>query len=165
MQRPHLPAEPLQGEDDSGIADVAIDHMRLHQRMAPIGRPPDFQCSAESSVNSRRAVPWSISTHARRALASSSEPSLCSARRPMSIASISRGLARADRLVIALADQEIVFDARFRNGESGSSTARAASARCRGYRGPAGSPRCARCRWNGPVAGETGAKWLSSSRS
>ena len=52
-----------------------------------------FQCSAEISVNSRRAVGLSISTLSASRVAIKSAPSLCSAVRSRSIASIWRGLA------------------------------------------------------------------------
>ena len=55
--------------------------------------PHPFQCSTQISVNSRRAVSKSSLTLRLSAPSGSCEPSSCSARRPMSSASMRSGVA------------------------------------------------------------------------
>src|SRR6266699_1427424 len=69
---------------------AAGEQHRMGLERAPCrGHPAyPFQCRTQTRVNSRRAVSKSISIFSLRRSLSSSEPSLCSPRRPMSIASI-----------------------------------------------------------------------------
>ena len=73
------------------------------------------------SVKRRRAVSWSMAIlPSRRARPAASAPSLCRPRRPISMDfDLAPVRGRADGLVIAFADQEIVLDDAYGTGRQG----------------------------------------------
>src|SRR5512132_1352640 len=102
LARPHS-----DGVDVDPMAEQMLENALRHRRTYRVlgtgeqhGGGHRRMCSTQISVNRRRAVFLSISTLSARRSRSSSAPSLCRPRRPMSMASIRLGVSA---LMLAIA--------------------------------------------------------------